>query len=121
MMEQKRITASKSGVEDPEIACCILAKLITAFALTSKDDVRISPVHISLYMALLHCWQEQRLVNPIYVFSNKLMPLAKISGPATYHRTIRELNMYGYIRYVPSYYHLLGSLVYMLGLEKTVI
>jgi hypothetical protein len=70
-LEQKRITASKSEVEDPAVASYLLVNLISAFALTIKDDARISPVHVSLYMALLHSWQEQKLVGPIYVFSNQ--------------------------------------------------
>ncbi|HMH32909.1 MAG TPA: hypothetical protein VK543_07755 [Puia sp.] len=81
------------------------------FIIAIKQDARISPVHISLYLALLYCQSEQ-CMNPIYIFSAQVMPLAKISGPATYHRTIRQLHEYGYIKYVPSYYHLLGSLVY---------
>jgi hypothetical protein len=31
------------------------------------------------------------------------MKTAKISGIATYHKCIKELNDYGYIRYLPSY------------------
>ena len=95
----------------------ILSSLITDFLTDAKEDVRISPVHISLYLSLVYCLREQ-MVNPVYIFSRQLMPLAKISGVATYHRTIRELHEYGYIRYVPSYYHLLGSLVYLSEIKK---
>jgi hypothetical protein len=94
-------------------------QLARDFFIATIRDVRISPVHISLYMALLNCYCQQ-LNNPIYIFSTQVMPLAKISGPATYHRTIRQLHEYGYIRYVPSYYHLLGSLVYFPSPDKNV-
>jgi hypothetical protein len=39
------------------------------------------------------------------------MRLAKISGVATYHKAIRELDEYGYIDYKPSYNHNKGSLI----------
>jgi hypothetical protein len=90
------------------------------FIIAVKQDARISPVHISLYLALLYCHSEQ-CMNPIYIFSAQVMPLAKISGPATYHRAIRQLHEYGYIKYVPSYYHLLGSLVYFNKLEGRIL
>ena len=80
-------------------------------------DGRIGPVHISMYMALLHLWKVQGSVNPINIFSRELMPVAKISGIATYYRVLKELTAYGYIRYVSTYDRVVGSLVYMLDLE----
>lgn len=80
-------------------------------------DGRIGPVHISIYMGLLHLWAAQGYVNPIHIFSRDLMPLAKISGIATYYRTLKELNKYGYIRYISTYDRIIGSLVYILELK----
>ena len=84
------------------------------FLLAAKEDARISPVHISLYTALLLLRQEMDQ-HPLCVFSHQVMPLCKISGSATYHKSIRELHNYGYIKYVPSYNHFLGSLVYLVS------
>lgn len=81
------------------------------------DDPRINTTHISLYMALLKIWGERQFQNPIRVFSYEVMPVCKISGIATYHKSIRELHQYEYIHYVPSYYRYLGSSVYMLKTE----
>ena len=81
------------------------------------DDPRINTSHISLYMALLKLWGEHGCQNPIRVFSHEVMPVCKISGIATYHKSIRELHEYGYIRYVPSYYRFTGSVVYMIMTE----
>jgi hypothetical protein len=86
---------------------------LTAFFYSIKDDSRISPVHISLFMAIVQHWNENNCKNPICVFSRDLMQLAKISGVATYHRSIKELNEYGYIKYEPSYNHFVGSLIYI--------
>ncbi len=41
------------------------------------------------------------------------MRLAKISGIATYHKSIRELNDFEYIKYQPSYNHFSKSVIYL--------
>jgi hypothetical protein len=81
------------------------------------NDTRIGPVHVSVYMALLNLWDKQGHVNPIHIFSRDIMPMAKISGVATYYRTMKELNKYGYIKYISTYDRILGSLVYLLELK----
>lgn len=82
------------------------------------NDIRIGPVHISVYMALLYLWEKQEHVSPIHVFSRDLMPTAKIAGIATYYRTLKELNNYGYIKYISTYDRILGSLVYLPELKS---
>ena len=77
-------------------------------------DPRISPTHISLYMALLHWSEIKGDMNPIYVFSREIMPIAKFSSVATYHRLIRELHEYGYVRYDPTHHPFVGSRVEIL-------
>src|SRR4051812_40168313 len=86
---------------------------INEFFLAIREDSRISPIHISLFMAIVQHWNENNCKSPICVFSKDLMQLAKISGVATYHRSIKELNDYGYIRYLPSFNHFAGSLIYL--------
>lgn len=77
------------------------------------DDPRITTTHISLYMALLHCWKEQGFACPLYVFSHEIMQVAKILSSATYARSMRDLRDFGYIRYEPSYKRNQGSKVYL--------
>src|ERR1700722_3077009 len=89
-------------------------KLLTDFMHAAMDDPRVNCYHISLYGSLLHYWIQKKFEHPLPVFSREIMPYCKISGSGTYHRTIRELAEYGYIRYVPSYNHFLGSLVYFM-------
>lgn len=84
---------------------------INKFFKTIIDDSRISPVHISLFMAIMQHWDNNDEKKPVCVFSKDLMRLAKISGVATYHRSIKELHEYGYIIYEPSYNHFVGSLI----------
>ena len=87
--------------------------LIAEFIESVKEDPRISMAHISLYVSLVNYWYVNGRANPLCVFSKEIMPACKISGVATYHRSIRELHVYGYIKYVPSFNHFLGSLVYI--------
>jgi hypothetical protein len=86
------------------------------FLAVAAEDVRISPVHISLYLAILHYYKKQDFKIPVSVYSRELMKQAKISTN-TYHKCIIELHNYGFVRYVPSFNPMLGSLVYPLKLS----
>jgi hypothetical protein len=81
--------------------------------LTLKILLVFNTVHVSFYMALLQYWKEQGFVCPMYVFSHDIMQTAKILFSATYHKSIRDLNEFGYIRYEPSYKRNQGSKIYM--------
>jgi len=80
-----------------------------------QDDNRITTTHISLYMALFEFWNLNDFKNPIHISRRQIMPLSKISGIATYHKCIKDLQAYGYIRYTPSYHPAICSEVYMLN------
>ena len=78
-----------------------------------QEDPRIGPMHISLVVAIVRLWSGQGFANPVDVSARKLMPRAKIGGSGPYHRTIRQLDEYGYIRYEPSYNPEVPSRVYL--------
>ncbi len=78
----------------------------------SKDD-RLNPTHISLYIALFQQWNISRFASPISISRSELMLISKISSPATYHKCIRQLSEFGYLKYVPSSNPNRGSKVYM--------
>lgn len=88
-----------------------LNSVLVDFLTVAADDPRISPIHISLYAAILHQYKQQEYKLPVSVYSRDLMRLAKISGK-TYHKSMQELHRYGFIQYLPSYNPMLGSLVY---------
>ena len=88
-------------------------KLISDFIESIKEDSRICMAHISLYVSLVTYWYANGRANSLCVFSKEIMPASKISGGATNYRSIRELLAYRYIKYVPSFDHFLGSLVYI--------
>lgn len=89
-------------------------KPLSDFFLAIENDCRISITHIGIYAALLQYWKEQQYVNPLQVFSYEIMCKAKISASTTYHKCIRDLSDYGYIRNIPSFKRNQGSKIYIM-------
>lgn len=89
-------------------------ELLSDFFNAIDRDPRISITHIGIYAALLQYWKEHQFINPIQVFSHEIMRISKISSSATYHKCIRDLNEFGYIKYEPSFKRNRGSKVYFL-------
>ena len=85
---------------------------LSDFFMAIERDPRISITHIGIYAALLQYWKEHQYANPIQVFSYEIMKIAKISSSATYHKSIRDLSGFGYIRYEPSFKKNQGSKIY---------
>ena len=76
------------------------------------SDKRLGAVHVSLCAALFVVWQKDGFQNPFPVSRKSLMAYSRIASRATYHKCMRDLDGYGYIRYLPSYHPKKGSLVY---------
>ncbi|KIA95586.1 MULTISPECIES: hypothetical protein [unclassified Flavobacterium] len=85
-----------------------------------EKDYRISITHIGIYAALLQYRTSKGDINPIEVYRYEIMWIAKITGPVTYHKCMRELNEYGYIRYEPSRNRKRRSKVYFILLEDCI-
>lgn len=77
-----------------------------------RGDARLNVTHVSLFAALFVHWQRSGFASPFAVTRRELMAFSKIASIATYHKCIRELDAFGYIRYQPSYHPKLGSQVY---------
>ena len=75
-------------------------------------DARISITHIGIYAALLQYRVQNDFANPIQAFSHEILTIAKLSSAITYHKCVRELSEYGYIRYEPSFNKNKGSKIY---------
>ena len=92
-----------------------IIKQLAAFASLLKrieKDSRLLPTHLSLFTGLFVSWQQSGFTSPFSVTRKTLMAFSKVASIATYHKCIRELDEYGYIRYQPSYHPKQGSLVY---------
>jgi hypothetical protein len=77
-----------------------------------SNDSRLIATHVSLFTGLFVHWQRNAFVSPFPVTRRTLMAFSKIASIATYHKCIRELDAFGYIRYQPSYDPKRGSQVY---------
>jgi len=93
---------------------------ISSFLSAAEHDARLGANHISLYVALWKKWKDSGCgsIEPLSFFRNDIVALCKISGGNTYHKVLRQLHDYGYIKYVPSYNHFLGSLVFFIEVKK---
>ncbi|MBB6271187.1 hypothetical protein HDF26_001614 [Pedobacter cryoconitis] len=84
---------------------------MTDFFKKAVKDQRIITSHISLFSAICQCWKNSAFQHPVPITRRELMQLSKIASFATYHKCMRELNSFGYLRYEPSY-RPTGSLIY---------
>ena len=69
----------------------------------------LQPSRISVYLAMLQLWKEQKCYNPFQISRRKIMKLSGIKSIVTYHTCIRELKDRGMVDYRPSYHPKLGS------------
>ncbi|HTK19672.1 MAG TPA: hypothetical protein VL442_09175 [Mucilaginibacter sp.] len=96
----------KTAILTPELAG--YTKLLRCI---SKDE-RLNATHVSLLTGLFVHWQRNGFASPFAITRKALMAYSKIASIATYHKGIKELDAYGYIKYQPSYNPKLGSQVY---------
>ncbi len=90
---------------------------LTGFFHRAAKDNQLNPTHVSLYIAMFQLWNLNRFISPISVSRSELMGLSKVSSKTTYHKCMRELQQFGYIRYDPSYHPLRGSWVYLFDFD----
>ncbi len=88
-------------------------KHLTGFFDRAAKDHHLNCTHMSLYMAIFQLWNLNRFKNPISLSRSELMGLSKVSSNTTYHKCMKELQQYGYLRYDPSYHPLRGSWVFL--------
>lgn len=82
------------------------------------DDPRISPTHISLYMALFQEWSRCGFINPMEIDRDRVMQLAKISSSVTYFKNLNNLHEFGYMDYTPAGHRYTKSTVCFPGSER---
>jgi len=76
--------------------------------LVAVDD-RLTPHHVSLYLALFQFWNKSRFPKSIIIHRNEVLQVSKIGSSKTYYKCLHELHNYGYIKYHPSYNPMKGS------------
>lgn len=94
-------------------------KQLTAAMVLFTDDDRLNTAHVSLYLALFQLWNINRFRNPISINRTEVMKISKIGSRVTYHKCIKDLDNWNYLKYEPSHNPLKGSRVYMFNFETT--
>ncbi|MFC6100775.1 hypothetical protein [Olivibacter domesticus] len=92
--------------------------VLTAFFDAIAEDRRISSTHIGIFAALVHFGQIRGSDGSVQAFSYEIMNHAKISSTNTYHKCIRDLSAYGYLRYEPSFKRNQGSMIFFVCPDK---
>ena len=72
-------------------------------------DLRLTPFHISLYLALLHQWQRSSFADHLILNKKAMQQHSRIGSPHTLYRCLKELSMWGYIAYSANKNPVLGS------------
>ena len=78
-------------------------KHLTGFFNKINNENAINPTHISLYLALFQCWNVNRFKNPTGISREEIMKASKINSKATYHKCMKELQILGFMEYIPTY------------------
>ncbi len=74
-----------------------------AFFRRAFQDERLSPFHISLYMALFQFWNVNRFQETFTAARGDIMKLSKVRSKSTYSKCLNELQEWQYITYKPSH------------------
>jgi hypothetical protein len=84
-----------------------------------KEDKKLTPFHVSLYISLFHYWNLNHFRNPFSIARAEVMECAKIGSSNTYIRSLKELESWGYLEYYPSRNKQLGSKISMISFDNT--
>src|SRR5690554_5418206 len=83
------------------------------------SDQRVTPWHISLYLALFQIWNRTRFKKEINIRRDELMHLSKIGSTNTYLKCLKQLSEWNYIKYTPSKSRFKSSKVHMYRFDTT--
>ena len=83
------------------------------------EDERLNPSHVSLYMAIFQEWNSARFPEELYINRQQLMQVSKVRSRSGYHRSIKELDAFGYLEYIPSHNPYQGSRIKMFTIRTS--
>ncbi len=75
---------------------------LNGFFARLAEDKRMSPYHISLYLALFQQWNVDRFGEQFVITRAETMEISRLGSVNTYARCMKELSEWGYIRYISS-------------------
>lgn len=82
-------------------------------------DKRLNSTHVSLYMALFQFWNLNRFREEFYIDRQEVMELSKIGSTATYHRCLKQMDSWDYLKYFPSHNPYKGSKIKLFNFGTT--
>jgi hypothetical protein len=82
-------------------------------------DKRLNTTHVSLYMALFQFWNLNRFREEFYIDRQEVMELSKIGSTATYHRCLKQMDLWDYLKYSPSHNPYKGSKIKLFNFGTT--
>ena len=74
------------------------------FVNSVTEDQRLNVWHLALLLALVQLAYRQNETRIIRVSRSKLMLLSHINTLPTYHKYFKQLQDFGYLKYIPSYH-----------------
>ena len=77
-------------------------------------DERITVWHLGMILGIVQLANGDKLADPISISRRKVMQLGHISNIVTYHRCIKDLQAFGFIKYLPSYHPGIRTTVYLI-------
>jgi hypothetical protein len=77
-------------------------------------DQRVRIWHVGTYLALVLLWEKNRQSSPFQVTRRMIMQMSRTKSTRTYHKYLRELEVLGYIKYLPSYHPMEGSKIWLI-------
>jgi len=92
-------------------------EIVNVLEMLSSDD-RLTVWHMCMYTAMLQIWFQSDCSNPFQISRSRILKLSHIGNIVTYHKCIKELVNFGYIKYFPSYHPLNGSKVFLFGISS---
>ena len=75
---------------------------LSRFLKRAKEDVRVGPWHVSLYVVLLDICKGGGRPGMFAINRDEVMAKAKIHSRGTYYRLMKELAEWGYVIYAPE-------------------
>ncbi len=76
--------------------------MLNDFFETIVDDPRIGTSHIVIYLALVHAWQMKECPQTMEVATYEMLRLTKFRKKDTYLARVKDLAIFGYIKYKPA-------------------
>lgn len=79
-------------------------EIVLLYVRTAVVDNRLNCWHVSLLFAILYVAFQQQKYSVVRVSRARLMKISHINTLPTYHKYFKDLQLFGYIGYRPSYH-----------------